>query len=269
MRTGGTALLLLVLFALSGTACTGVVIARDGEVLVGGNEDWVRWDSYLWATAATDRAYGVVYLGYEIRGEWGDRPAYWYEFHGINDQGLFFDSFGAPCVIPTTTQRNPWRGEHLMVDAMETCATVAEAVALFESTNLVFMQCQQFLFVDKHGHAAVVEGDETVWMDGDTFAVANFYLSDRSLGGWPCWRYDTVTRMLAADATPTVDRIAELLEAASHPSTRYSVVCDLVRGELRLSYAHDFDRCATIDVAVLCGTGSERVSIEELVGRAE
>ena len=102
-----------------------------------------------------------------------------------------------------------------------------------------------------------------------SFAVTNFYLSDCALGGWPCWRYDTVTRMLAADATAATDRIAELLEAASHPATRYSVVCDLVRGELRLSYAHDFDRWATIDVAALCEIGSERVSVEELVDGAE
>jgi hypothetical protein len=155
-----------------------------------------------------------------------------------------------------------------MVDAMETCATVAEAVALFESSNLSFMSCQQFLFVDRHGAVAVVEGDETVWMDGDTFAITNFYLSDPSLGGWPCWRYDAVTRMLDEDATPSTARIAELLEAASHPGTRYSVVCDLVRGVLRVSYAHDFTQWAIVDVATLCEQGSERVSVRELVEAA-
>ena len=269
MRTAALVLLLVGLLAPTALSCTGVVIAREGEVLVGGNEDWVRWDAYLWASAATDRAHGAVYLGYEIRGEWGDRPAFWYEFHGINDRGLYFDSFGAPCVTPTSTAGNRWRGEHLMVDAMETCATVEEAVALFEGSNLVFMRCQQFLFVDRFGTAAVVEGDETVWMDGDAFAVTNFYLSDPSLGGWPCWRYETVDRMLDADATPSPDRIAELLEAASHPSTRYSVVCDLVRGVVRLSYAHDFTRWATLDVAVLCEQGRERVSVQELIDAAE
>jgi len=247
-------------------ACTGVVIAKDGHVLVGGNEDWVRFDSFYWADAATEDAYGVVYLGYKIRGEWGHRNDFWYEFHGINDQRLFFDSFGAPCVIPTTTVGNPYRGEHLMADAMRSCATVEEAVAVFESSNLTFMQCQQFLFVDRHGHAAIVEGDETVWMDGETFAVTNFYLSNPSLGGSPCWRYDTVTSMMEADASPTLERIAELLEATSHVGTRYSVICDLTEDVLHVSYAGDFDGIAAIDLVPLFAEGSDRVSVLSLFG---
>ena len=268
MRTLSLAVLVLLLVAPAAAACTGVVIARDGRVLVGGNEDWERWDSFLWATAGSEDAYGVVYLGYEIRGEWGTRPPFWYEFHGLNDQGLYFDSFGAPCVTPTSTYLNPWRGERLMVDAMETCATVAEAVALFESSNLTFMRCQQFLFVDRHGNAAVVEGDETVWLDGEPFAVTNFYLSDPSLGGHPCWRYGRVTHMMAADSTPSIERVTELLEAASHSITRYSVVADLTNDILRLTYAQDFDRWVEVDLATLWAVGGERVSILELIDAA-
>ena len=264
MRCLITTTVLAVLFALSAAACTGVVITGDETVLVGGNEDWVRWDSYLWSTEPTESAYGVLYFGYEIRGEWGERPDYWYEFQGINDQGLYFDSFGAPCVTPTTTLRNPWRGEFLMVEAMETCATVEEAVAFFESANLIVVQCQQFLFVDKHGNAAVVEGDETVWMEANTFALTNFYLSDPSLGGWPCWRYSRVTRMLEADATPSEDRVAALLEAASHPSTRYSLVCDLVAGTVRMYFAHNFKGYALLDVEAAVAESLPKTSLNSL-----
>lgn len=246
-----------------------MVIARDGRVLVGGNEDWERLDSYMWASAATPTAHGAAYLGYEIRGEWGHPYTFWYEFQGMNDAGLYFDSFGAPCVTPTTTLRNPDRGYQLMVTAMRTCTTVEEAVALFEGSNLRFMSCQQFLFVDRSGHAAVVEGDTTVWMEGSTFAVTNFYLSNPHLGNWPCWRYDRVTSMLAADSTPSVDRIGDLLRAASHPGTMYSVVADLTGATMRVSYAHDFTRWATLDVATLCQSGSARVSIEDLVSAGE
>ena len=269
MRTPLSIAVLMFLFGFSAAACTGVVISSEDAVLVGGNEDWVRWDSYLWSTEPTENAFGVLYFGYEIRGEWGERPDYWYEFHGINDQGLYFDSFGAPCVMPTTTLRNPWRGEFLMVEAMETCATVEEAVAFFESANLAVIQCQQFLFVDKHGNAAVVEGDDTVWLEGNTFALTNFYLSDPSLGGWPCWRYNRVSRMLEADATPTEDRVAALLEAASHPSTRYSLVCDLVAGTLRVYYAHDFDRYAVLDISTAVAEALPKTSLNDLEMRTE
>ena len=264
MRHLLSAIVVAVLCALPAAACTGVVIAGEEAVLVGGNEDWNRSDSFVWSTEATDDAYGVLYFGYEIRGEWGQQPDFWYEFHGINDHGLYFDSFGAPCVMPTTTLANPWRGEHLMVEAMETCATVAEAVAFFESSNLAVILCQQFLFVDKHGNAAVVEGDETVWMEGNTFALTNFYLSDPSLGGWPCWRYSRATGMLGTDATPTADRVARILDVTSQPITRYSLVCDLKAGAVRVYYARDFDRYAVIDVTDAVAEALPRTPLDSL-----
>jgi len=270
MRTLALLAILLTLIAPMVPACTGVVIAREGQVLVGGNEDWTRWDSYMWATPPSGgRIYGAVYFGYEIRGEWGHVSDFWYEFQGVNEQGLYFDSFGAPCDFPETTQDNPNRGFAIMVDAMESCATVAEAVALFERSNLAFMQCQQFLFVDKHGAAAVVEGDETVWMEGDTLALTNFYLSNPSLGNHPCWRYSRVMAMLHADATPSEERVVQLLDAASHAGTRYSVICNLTEGTAQLSFAHNFLRLATLDILKLCTTGHERIPISELVENAE
>jgi len=246
-------------------ACTGVVVTDASSVIVGGNEDWLRFDSYLWAEAATDTSYGVVYLGYEIRGDWGHPNYFWYEFHGINDQGLYFDSFGAPCVMPTSTLLNPNRGEHLMAEAMRTCATVEEAVALFEGSHLAFMQCQQFLFVDRHGSAAVVEGDDTVWMEEGTLVVTNFYLSNPFRGGSPCWRYDQATRMLSQDATSTPERVAEILEAVSHPATRYSIVVDLQGGCGDLYYAHDFTQSVKIDLFALAAVGCERTPVQDLV----
>ena len=265
MRVGFLTMLCLLVLSLAAAACTGVVIAREGEVIVGGNEDWERFDSFMWATAPTSRAYGVVYFGYEIRGEWGSsRPPFWYEFHGINDRGLYFDSFGAPCDFPERTMDYP-RTSSLWIYAMEKCATVEEAVAMFERSNLEFMQCQQFFFADKHGNAAVVEGDHTIWMDGDTFAVTNFYHSTPMMGGFPCWRYSRVRAMMNGNATPSVDRVAELLEASSHGGTRYSLICDLVRGEITVSYARDFVHMATLSVAELVSTGRSRVSVESLV----
>lgn len=97
------------LFTSAALGCTGVVIARNGRVFVGGNEDWERLDSYMWVDAATSSTHGVVYLGYEIRGEWGYPYLFWYEFQGVNDAGLYFGSFGSPCATPTTTLGNPDR----------------------------------------------------------------------------------------------------------------------------------------------------------------
>jgi len=118
--------------------------------------------------------------------------------------------------------------------------------------------------VDKHGNAAVVEGDETVWMAGNTFALTNFYLSDPSLGGWPCWRYSRATGMLRNDATPTEDRVARLLDVTSQPITRYSLVCDLKAGAVRVYYARDFDRYAVIDVTDAVAEALPRTPLDSL-----
>lgn len=139
MRTGVLLCLVLSAFAApAAVACTGVVIAGDDTVVVGGNEDWERLDSYMWATAPTDQAHGVVYFGYEIRGEWGETEPYWREFQGINDQGLYFDSFYAPCVSSMRSGNKPFRF-NLWREAMARCSTTAEAVALFERYDLSFM----------------------------------------------------------------------------------------------------------------------------------
>ena len=265
MRRLAAALLLALTAPTIALACTGVVLTDDHSVIVGGNEDWVRWDAWMWASSPGEGVHGVVYFGYEIRGEWGERAPFWYEFHGVNDQGLYFDSFGAPCVAPRSTLGNPWRGEHLMARAMEECSTTEEAVALFTSSNLLFMQCQQFLFVDRRGTAAVIEGDEVVWMDGSSLALTNFYLSDPTLGGYPCWRYDRVTSMLAQDAAATPGRAAELLEAASHPGTRYSLVVDLVQGLGEVYYAHDFANPLCLDLFALAAVGCERLLLSNIM----
>jgi hypothetical protein len=180
------------------------VITGKDRVLVGANEDWWRLDAFMWATPASAQRHGVVYWGYEIDGEFGARPPFWYEFQGINAQGLYFDSFGTPCVTPTETLKRPYGGEHLMVEALESSATVEEAVAVFERYNLRFMACQQFLFVDRMGAAAVVEGDRVTVKASDqtTFVVTNFRLSAPAGGGYPCRRYETATQLLAHNAAP-------------------------------------------------------------------
>ncbi|GAG52224.1 unnamed protein product, partial [marine sediment metagenome] len=183
--------LLLVLGSASAWACTGVVIACDGHVVAGGNEDWSRPDSYMWAEPVAGRLHGVVYFGYEVRGEFGDRPPFWYEFQGINSVGLFFDSFGAPCAgLSDEEQLRPRYAGRIEQLIMRWCSTVEEAVRMITQYDRSFMTCMQYLLVDRTGAAAVVEAGKVVWMESDTFAVTNFHLSDPSHGGYPCWRYD-------------------------------------------------------------------------------
>jgi len=270
MRTTFALGLFLTFVSLSAAACTGVVIAKDGHVIAGGNEVWFRNDSYMWAEPTVGTLHGVVYFGYEIRGEFGNDEPYWYEFQGINSAGLFFDSFGAPCAgLSDEEYLKPYMTGRMEQLIMRSCATVEDAVRMITQYNRSFMICMQYLLVDRTGAAAVVENGAVVWMEDDTFAVTNFHLSNRSHGGWPCWRYDAATRRLAEDSDPTIERVASILNATHTSGTRYSVVCDLITNRANAYYLGDFRHPIAIDLETLWAEGSERVALAgKMAGRA-
>lgn len=280
-RLMGSLALLLLAVAQGAFACTGVAIAQDGQVVVGGNEDWTRFDAHVWAEAVTEDAYGAVYFGYQIRGEFGPRSRYWFEFQGVNDQGLYFDTFGAPTLANPNWSGKPSCPEHVEILMMRQCATVEEAVALLGSYNLaryrsynetMFRSNMQFFLADRTGAAAVVDGEHVHWTENGHFVTTNFRLSDPSLGGWPCPRYDLANDMLANDASPTVERVAEILDATQFSCsygytscTRYSVICDLTNGLGYLYFNGDFTQSATLDLLQICQEGLERIQIENLL----
>lgn len=259
-----TIVIIVVLAAPQATACTGVVISQDGRTVVGGNEDWYRASAFYWATAAVGSLHGVVYFGYLVDGEFGDMPPFWWEFQGINDAGLFFDSLSTPCGIdPEEADKRSYTGriERLI---MQTCSTVSEAVDVITRYDRTFMDCRQYLLADRTGAAAVVEPDKVVWMEAGTMALTNFRLSDPSLGQYPCWRYEAVTDELAINREPTVDRVAEILSAAENPSTQYTVVSDLGSNTAYVYRIGDYSRQYQIDLEPLWTNGSDHVSFSAL-----
>jgi len=276
----GSLVMFLVVAAQSVFACTGVAISGDGHVVVGGNEDWTRFDSHVWAEAATEDAHGAVYFGYQIRGEFGDRSRYWFEFQGVNDQGLYFDTFGAPSLADPNWSGKPSCPDHIEILMMRHCATVEEAISMLDSYDLarylsfnqtIFRSNMQFFIADRTGAAAVVGGGYVHWMENEYLVVTNFRPSDPSLGGWPCPRYRSANAMLANDASPTADRVAAILNETQFSCsygytscTRYSVICDLTNGDGYLYFDGDFTQSATLDLLQLCQEGLERTLIEDL-----
>ena len=168
---------------------------------------------------------------------------------------------------------------------MRQCATVEEAVALLDAYNLarylyynetIFRSNMQFFLADRTGTAAIVDGEHVHWMVDGYMVTTNFRLSDPSLGGWPCFRYDLANQMLEEDAAATTDRVAEILDATQFPCsrgysscTRYSAVCDLTQARLSLFYGGDFSQSVELDVSVLCEEGLERIEISSLFDDGE
>ncbi|MBE0635222.1 hypothetical protein IH601_04435 [Candidatus Bipolaricaulota bacterium] len=258
----GLCLIFVLLASASALGCTGVVISGEETVVVGVNEDWYRSDAYVWATKAFAGLHAAVYFGYLVDGEFGEGMApFWYDFQGINDAGLFFDSFSAPCGIEENeSEKRPFSGsiERLI---MQTCSTVEDAVHVMTQYDRSYMDCMQYLLVDRTGAAAVVEAGAVVWKDDDVLALTNFHLSDPTHGYFPCERYDRATRLLAEDDEVSVSNVAAILNAAHVPSTCYSLVCDLGSDCLAIYRTANYLRSHEIDLKQLWSEGSDRVPL--------
>jgi len=268
MRCAWILLIPALLLSLPVSACTGVVISKDGTTVVGINEDWYRPNGYLWAEPAFGTSHAVVYFGYEIHDEFGrnDTP-YWYEFQGINEAGLFFDSFSAPCSDADPNVAKPIYPGRMEQLIMRRCSTVEEAVTLMTSYDPRFMRCIQYLLVDRTGAAAVVEHGDVIWMEDDTFALTNFHLSSPPHGHSPCWRYTAAQRALEQNSNPTLDAITEALDAAHSSGTMYSIVYDLAASEAFVhcvGYTGDYDAPRVVDLDTLWRDGADRTMLSAL-----
>jgi hypothetical protein len=280
-RALGLALLIVTLALVAAEACTGVVLVGDGAVVVGVNEDNTKIDASMWATAASETSHGAVYFGFFFP-ELGNRRSTWYEMQGINDQGLFFDLFSTPCRPGGATSSIPAFGPARPPEAIErnmlaSCATVSEALAFLHKKNYArILPCVQTLLVDRDGNAAVYTGKTDVFRTTPGLVVTNFWLDDPSLGDgeWPCDRYSAAGSMIAWDASPTLDRVAQILRATrlfpepgdsyADGGTRYSVVCDLVGNVADVYFDGDFTRRARLDLAPLWTNGLERMPLADL-----
>jgi hypothetical protein len=278
-RILGWSLLTVCLAAMSTSACSGVVIVGAGRVIAAGNEDNTKEDASMWATAASDTGYGAVYFGFYFS-QLGNRLGGWYEMQGINDQGLYYDLFSVPCdpnqsqpqapTLPSLGGRG--RPEAIERTMMTTCATVAEALAFLHGKNYAsILPCVQTLLVDREGNAAVYTGGRDIFRTTPGFVVTNFRLDAPEMGEWPCDRYSAATSMLAWDASPTLERAAQVLRTVRYipgpyesGGTRYSIVCDLVSGIADVYIDGDFTKRARLDLTALWSGGLDRVLLADL-----
>ena len=271
------AALLVALSGAAAIACSGVALVGEAGVVVGANEDNLKTDASMWATAATDSRYGAVYFGFHFVNLGGRTPG-WYEMQGVNDRGLFYDLFSIPCG-PHDTAIDPLAGgpqrrapEAVERTMMETCSTVEEALAFLEAHDYArLVPCVQTLLVDRAGDAAVYTGEGNVFRKGPALVVTNFNLLHPERGDYPCERYSAASRLAAWDATATLDRAGQILRAARFipeqgeiGGPRYAVACDLVRGIADVYTDGDFSRRARLDLAPLWQTGLERVLLADL-----
>jgi hypothetical protein len=254
--------------------CTGFVDADETRVLVGNNEDYYPTDVIVRVRPGVGGRHACLLVGFGQHG---------FAMGGVNDQGLFFDSFSVPNV-------GAWRSSSAkeplptfrLDDIAERCANVDEVVAFCRRYNLPYFQSDRLFVADASGAAAVIEwGDDDVAVirkEGRRQVVTNFYLAHPERGWYPCWRYDRATAMLA-EAEPTWDLFRAVLSAVQQHwdggGTRYSNIYELKARRMSLFNAASFDEYATFDLAQELARGERTYQIPQeysdlrLVGPAD
>jgi hypothetical protein len=228
---------------------------------VGANEDAPFPRGKIWFLPPEEGKYGRVYFGFP------DVPRVQ---AGMNDQGLFWDALSAERLEVKKSQHKPRPPRFLLEEVMEECATVEEALAVFDSYDLGFMTDCMYLLADSTGDSAIVERDAVVRKKGAYQVATNFRHSKIERGEYPCDRYKIAAEMLEG-ADVSVDLFRSILasthvEAPPHP-TVYSTIADLKRGVIYVYHYHNFTNVFEIGLAEELKKGRHTYDLPSLFPR--
>lgn len=241
-----TICMLFIFSPASAFACTIFMQSGGDKVLVGNNEDfYYSYPSMYWVVHG-DNEYSRICFGNStfVQG-------------GMNEKGLFYD--GASC--PQSNVPHDKSKASLGMDAGEIvlskCATVKEAVEFLSDYNIISGYGDHLLFADSSGDAAVVEWLEDemriIWAENNRLIATNFFLSNTSLGGYPCDRYNTVESALNELSSPAPADFSAILSSVSQSfgdgGTKYSNIYDLKSLTVYVYEKADFSNAAVIDLS--------------------
>ena len=239
------ALCILLSMPVPAVACT-VFAATDGAVtLAGNNEDWFDGDTYIWFLPGDNDTYGRVFYGFENAHPQG----------GMNEKGLFFDWFAyGGDATPRSDDQTVYQGD-LSDLLLEKCATVEEALALYENYYEAGLGYASILLADSTGDMATVTWD---WDAGES-AVRR---GDTSLAIGV--GRDRVKPMLDGPDAATEETFRKMLSLSSNNITLYSTICDLNARQITVFSGHNFSEEVVFDLENEWDMGAHMFSIPAL-----
>jgi hypothetical protein len=247
---------IIVVLPINASACTGFTFSNEEKVLVGSNEDWYDYDFWVRFLVGKNDTYGRLI----IENHWPIPPdPNWHcPQVGMNDQGLFYDCFATPSLIPVNSSSKPYYYNSsdyyrysLESYCLSVCSTIDEVIDIYDNYNLEHMENYQVLWVDNTGESIIIEGDDIVFKKGDHQVVTNFIQTHPELGGYPCWRYDIALNMLDNMQDFSVEFFTSICNATHQTGTYPSVfsgVYDLNDEIINLYYFYNYDNVAVIDL---------------------
>ena len=196
--------------------CT-IFVLTDGErTLFFNNEDWSNPVSRVWFVPAPEGFYSCVYVGFDNNGAEG----------GMNSAGLAFDwvaGFNERWTPYASMQPVGGRTSERM---LESCTTVEEAIAFYETYREPQFHRAKILVADKSGASAIIGARE---------GKLQVERSKQSRGFG--YGRQTLAKMLTAETKPNLAKGLEILRACEQKgqyATKYSSVFDLSVGEVSI-----------------------------------
>lgn len=242
-------------------SCTIFYVIKNNKILAGNNEDWS--DSYtkMWFYPPENDKHGWVKFGFGSGFPQG----------GLNDQGLFWDGTSNTYLEMPLSEANKEKYDGaLMQKVIAECANVEEALEIFASYYCEDQYKAQYLIGDSIGNSIIIEGDNSLAMNGSYQILTNFYHSNPELGGYPCWRYETANTMLSSEYELTSYFAGSILDATHQDGkypTKYSTIYDLKNLQLFLFHEHNFQEFIVIDLISELDKGYRSYNIPDLFSK--
>jgi hypothetical protein len=240
------ALVMILVPAADGFACTTVMAAKNGMVLAGHNEDFNNPRTQINFLPAADGRFGCFYVSWENGWVLG----------GMNDQGLLIHDNG---VTGTGWRADPAKPDfpgNPRLHILQTCATIADVRRFFETNNVPNLYEMRFPVVDRSGASMVVEYaqgsvrfiTENTWYQLST----NFLRTEYPGAEVPCNRFRLARQIFDPAKELSVPLIRSILSATHQEGrfpTLFSCIYDLKAGLIYVYHFHNFEEVAVFNLA--------------------
>jgi hypothetical protein len=249
MKTFLTLLMFFILANVSAFPCSIFSYTDGNNIFFCNNEDWIFKDPVLGTHPATKNSYGYITFG------WG---AYYpgYPQGGVNSEGLCYDWAMIPKQKYHSDPKLPELHGDLGLAILQQCKSVDEAIALIKKYNYPHFAEEHLFLMDRKGKSCVVEYNEgklkILTPEKKYLLATNFHISNSSLGGYPCTRFDKIdTRLKSlkgkAGLPELRDALSEGHQEGEYP-TIYSYIVDLKNMKLHVYWNHVYSSSKEYDI---------------------
>lgn len=244
-------------------ACYFILGKKNGQVLVGYNEDWYQSNAKYWFEHPSKKEkYGAVFFGFG--GEFKFAQG------GVNEKGLFFDGNSIPKQIVNESLKLEKKAAPVPVfkNLLKNCATVDEGIKYLNQYYIPFIKSAQIILADAQGTYAVIDLNGLVekgTLSNGYKIITNFRSTDQNHF---CYRYDLTSSLLEKGFSNNVVEFENILLKTSQTfpgATVYSTISELNSQKINLYYNHKFANKVEIDLKKSLAEGNkEVVALENL-----